>query len=62
MEKLAVFLCSTTNQMFAVGNVLIGLKNHFSLPEEKYNVILYIDKDINKKDKNALKKYTIISL
>ncbi|MEI0486196.1 glycosyltransferase [Brachyspira intermedia] len=56
MEKLAILLCSTTNQIFAVGNVLIGLKKHFSLPEEEYDIILYVDKDMNIKDENALKK------
>ncbi|MEI0486192.1 hypothetical protein [Brachyspira intermedia] len=56
MKKLAILLCSTTNQIFAVGNVLIGLKKYFSLPEEEYDIILYINKDMNIKDKNALKK------
>ncbi|MEI0798562.1 glycosyltransferase [Brachyspira intermedia] len=56
MKKLAILLCSTTNQIFAVGNVLIGLKKHFSLPEEEYDIILYVDKDMNIKDENALKK------
>ncbi|TVL47658.1 glycosyl transferase family 8 [Brachyspira hyodysenteriae] len=56
MKKLAVVLCSTSNQMFAVGNVLIGLKKHFSLPEKDYDVILYIGGAINTKDENALKQ------
>lgn len=56
MKKLAILLCSTTNQIFAVGNVLIGLKKHFSLPEEEYDIILYIDKDMHKRDEKALKK------
>ena len=55
-KKLAVVLCSTTNQMFAVGNVLIGLKKHFSLPEKDYDVILYVSGNMNKKDENALKQ------
>lgn len=56
IKKLAVVLCSTSNQMFAVGNVLIGLKKHFSLPEKDYDVILYIGGAINTKDENALKQ------
>ncbi|MEI0604579.1 glycosyltransferase [Brachyspira alvinipulli] len=56
MKKLAILLCATTNQMFAVGNVLIGLKKHFSLSEEEYDIVLYIDKDMHKRDENALKK------
>ena len=55
-KKLAIVLCSTSNQMFAVGNVLIGLKKHFSMPENAYDVILYIGGNINSKDENALKK------
>ncbi|WP_234944363.1 hypothetical protein [Brachyspira intermedia] len=55
-KKLAVVLCSTSNQMFAVGNVLIGLKKHFSLNEKDYDIILYISGKINIKDENALKK------
>ena len=55
-KKLAIVLCATTNQMFAVGNVLIGLKKHFSLSEEEYDIVLYIDKDMHKRDENALKK------
>ena len=42
--------------MFAVGNVLIGLKKHFSLPEKDYDVILYVSGNMNKKDENALKQ------
>ena len=56
MKKLAILLCSTINQIFAVGNVLIGLKKHFSLSEEEYDVILYVDKDMDKKDEKALKQ------
>ena len=50
MKKLGILLCSTANQIFAVGNVLIGLKKHFSLPEDEYDVILYIDKDMPKRN------------
>ncbi|WP_157143418.1 glycosyltransferase [Brachyspira pilosicoli] len=56
MKKLGILLCSTANQIFAVGNVLIGLKKHFSLPEDEYDVILYIDKDMPKRNEKALKK------
>lgn len=55
-KKLAIVLCSTSNQMFAVGNVLIGLKKHFSMPENEYDIIIYTDSKINIKDENALKK------
>lgn len=41
--------------MFAVGNVLIGLKKHFSLPEDEYDIILYVNKKLDKKDENAIK-------
>lgn len=55
-KKFAIVLCSTSNQMFAVGNVLIGIKKHFSLPEEEYDIILYISGIINEKDEKALKQ------
>lgn len=56
MEKrVAIVLCSTSDQIFAAGNVLIGLKKHFSLPETEYDIIIYVDKQLNKKDENALK-------
>lgn len=54
-KKLAIVLCSTSNQMFAVGNVLIGLKKHFSMPENEYDIILYIGGKINIKDEKAVK-------
>ncbi|WP_432631442.1 glycosyltransferase [Brachyspira sp.] len=54
-KKLAIVLCTTINQMFAVGNVLIGLKKHFSLPEDEYDIILYVNKKLDKKDENAIK-------
>ncbi|ANN64859.1 glycosyl transferase family 8 [Brachyspira hyodysenteriae] len=56
MKKLAVVLCSTSNQMFALGNTLIGLKKHFSMQENEYDIIIYTDVKINIKDENALKK------
>ena len=54
-KKLAIVLCTTINQMFAAGNVLIGLKNHFSLPEDEYDIILYVNKKLDKRDENAIK-------
>ena len=41
--------------MFAAGNVLIGLKKHFSLPEEEQDIILYVNKKTDKRDENAIK-------
>lgn len=54
-KKLAVVLCSTSNQMFAVGNVLIGLKKHFSLPEKDYDIILYLSGKVDSRDEKAVK-------
>lgn len=54
-KKLAIVLCTTINQMFAAGNVLIGLKKHFSLPEDEYDIILYVNKKLDKRDENAIK-------
>ena len=64
-KKLAIVLCTTINQMFAVGNVLIGLKKHFSLQEDEYDIILYVNKRLDKRDENAINniyKNTIINL
>lgn len=64
-KKLAIVLCTTINQMFAVGNVLIGLKKHFSLPEDEYDIILYVNKRLDKRDENAINniyKNTIINI
>ena len=64
-KKLAIVLCTTINQMFAVGNVLIGLKKHFSLPEDEYDIILYVNKKLDKRDENAINniyKNTIINI
>lgn len=54
-KKLAIVLCTTVNQMFAAGNVLIGLKKHFSLSEEEYDIIIYVNKKLDKRDENAIK-------
>lgn len=64
-KKLAVVLCTTVNELFAAGNVLIGLKKHFSLPQEKYDIVLYVNKKLDKRDENAVKniyKNTIINI
>ena len=64
-KKLAVVLCTTINQMFAVGNVLIGLKKHFSNHEDEYDIILYVNKKLDKRDENAINniyKNTIINI
>ena len=55
MKKFALLLCSTENQMFAVGNVLIGFKKYFSLDEKDYYIILLVD-TINDKNKTILEK------
>lgn len=56
-KKMALLLCSTGNEAFAVGNVIIGAKKYLfqNLKNEEYDIIFYTDKlDIN--DENALKK------
>lgn len=55
MKKFALLLCYNENQMFAVGNVLIGLKKYFSLDEKDYDIIILVD-TINDKNKTALEK------
>ncbi|MEI0491361.1 glycosyltransferase [Brachyspira intermedia] len=55
MKKFALLLCSTENQMFAVGNVLIGFKKYFSLDEKDYDIIVFVD-TINNRNKSALEK------
>lgn len=55
MKKFALLLCSTENQMFAIGNVLIGFKKYFSLDEKDYDIILLVD-TINDKNKTILEK------
>ena len=55
MKKFALLLCSTSNQIFAVGNVLIGFKKYFSLNENEYDIIVYAD-TIKENDQIALKK------
>ena len=55
-KKIALLLCSTGNEAFAVGNVIIGAKKYLfqNLPYENYDIIFYTDK-LEGKDENALK-------
>ena len=55
-KKIALLLCSTGNEAFAVGNVIIGAKKYLfqNLPHEDYDIIFYTDK-LEGKDENALK-------
>lgn len=56
-KKIALFLCSTGNEAFAVGNVIIGAKKYLfqNLKDEEYDIIFYTDK-LNINDEKALKK------
>lgn len=56
-KKIALLLCSTGNEAFAVGNVIIGAKKYLfqNLKDEEYDIIFYTDK-LNINDENALKK------
>lgn len=56
-KKMALLLCSTGNEAFAVGNVIIGAKKYLfqNLKDEEYDIIFYTDK-LNINDENALKK------
>ena len=56
-KKIALLLCSTGNEAFAVGNVIIGAKKYLfqNLPHEDYDIIFYTDK-LEKNDELALKK------
>ena len=56
-KKFALLLCSTGNEAFAVGNVIIGAKKYLfqNLKDEEYDVVFYTDK-LEKNDENALKK------
>ena len=56
-KKIALLLCSTGNEAFAVGNVIIGAKKYLfqNLPYENYDIIFYTDK-LEKNDELALKK------
>ena len=55
-KKIALLLCSTGNEAFAVGNVIIGAKKYLfqNLPYENYDIIFYTDK-LESEDENALK-------
>ena len=55
-KKIALLLCSTGNEAFAVGNVIIGTKKYLfqNLSYEDYDIIFYTDK-LEGKDENALK-------
>ena len=55
-KKIALLLCSTGNEAFAVGNVIIGAKKYLfqNLPHEDYDIIFYTDK-LESEDENALK-------
>lgn len=55
-KKIALLLCSTGNEAFAVGNVIIGAKKYLfqNLKPEDYDIIFLTDK-LESKDENALK-------
>ena len=55
-KKIALLLCSTGNEAFAVGNVIIGAKKYLfqNLSAEDYDIIFLTDK-LESKDENALK-------
>ena len=55
-KKIALLLCSTGNEAFAVGNVIIGAKKYLfqNLPYENYDIIFLTDK-LESEDENALK-------
>ena len=55
-KKIALLLCSTGNEAFAVGNVIIGAKKYLfqNLPYEDYDIIFLTDK-LESEDENALK-------
>ena len=56
-KRIALLLCSTGNEAFAVGNVIIGAKKYLfqNLKDEEYDIIFYTDK-LETNDENALKK------
>ncbi|MEI0604037.1 glycosyltransferase [Brachyspira alvinipulli] len=56
-KKIALLLCSTGNEAFAVGNVIIGAKKYLfqNLKDEEYDVVFYTNK-LETNDENALKK------
>lgn len=55
-KKFALLLCSTGNEAFAVGNVIIGAKKYLfqNLKDEEYDVVFYTDK-LEPNDEKALK-------
>lgn len=55
-KKIALLLCSTGNEAFAVGNVIIGAKKYLfqNLSAQDYDIIFLTDK-LESKDENALK-------
>ena len=55
-NKIALLLCSTGNEAFAVGNVIIGAKKYLfqNLSDKDYDIIFLTDK-LESKDENALK-------
>ncbi len=55
-KKIALLLCSTGNEAFAVGNVIIGAKKYLfqNLRAQDYDIIFLTDK-LESKDENALK-------
>ena len=55
-KKIALLLCSTGNEAFAVGNVIIGAKKYLfqNLKDEEYDVVFYTDK-LEPNDEKALK-------
>lgn len=56
-KKIALLLCSTGNEAFAAGNVIIGAKKYLfqNLKDEEYDIVFYTDK-LETNDENALKK------
>ena len=56
-KRMALLLCSTGNEAFAAGNVIIGAKKYLfqNLKDEEYDIIFYTDK-LEPNDENALKK------
>lgn len=55
-KKIALLLCSTGNEAFAVGNVIIGAKKYLfqNLSAQDYDIIFLTDK-LESKDENAIK-------
>lgn len=55
-KKIAFLLCSTGNEAFAVGNVIIGAKKYLfqNLKDEEYDIIFYTNK-LEPNDEKALK-------